>query len=67
MPERTYIGFAPRGEVVLPDRRVPFTRGTPVDFTADEAALLGDDWVTTKKAAPAATSKKATTEESSDG
>lgn len=58
MPERTYTGFAPRGEVHLPDRRVPFTRGTPVDFTAEEAELLGDEWVTPKSKAAKAASKE---------
>lgn len=48
--ERTYIGPLPRGTQALPDRSVPFVKGVPVAFSADEAATLDPaDWPTPKK------------------
>lgn len=40
MPERTYTGFAPRGEVQPVDRKIRFKRDEPVEVTDDEAAVL---------------------------
>ena len=57
MVTRIYTGFAPRGAVTIGDRTVSFVRGEPVEVTAEEAALLGDEWATPKakkKAAPKA-------------
>lgn len=36
----TYEGAAPKGRVVLPTRTVAFTRGEPIEFTAEESGLL---------------------------
>jgi hypothetical protein len=44
MPERTYTGPLARGRVWLPNREVPFVRGEPVEFDADEVKVLDDDW-----------------------
>lgn len=44
MPDLTYTGPFPRGEVRTADRLVPFTKGTTVEFTDDEAKHLGDEW-----------------------
>lgn len=47
MPERTYEGFAARGEVAFPDgSAVRFTRAVPVDVTDDQAKVLDEnpDW-----------------------
>lgn len=44
MPERTYTGPLARGRVWLPGREVPFTRGEPVEFDADEVKMLDDQW-----------------------
>lgn len=64
MPQLTYSGFAPRGHVHLPGRVVPFTRGVPVEFTADEAAVLpADEWQPTKKSTPKPKADEATTKE----
>ena len=57
MATRIYTGFAPRGAVTIGDRTVSFVRGEPVEVSAEEAALLGDEWATPKakkKAAPKA-------------
>ena len=56
MVTRIYTGFAPRGAVTIGDRTVSFVRGEPVEVSAEEAALLGDEWATpkAKKAAPKA-------------
>ncbi len=57
MVTRIYTGFAPRGAVTIGDRTVSFVRGEPVEVSAEEAALLGDEWATPKakkKAAPKA-------------
>lgn len=48
MATRIYTGFAPRGAVTIGDRTVSFVRGEPVEVSAEEAALLGDDWVAPK-------------------
>lgn len=64
MSKLTYSGFAPRGHVHLPTRVVPFTRGVPVEFTADEAAVLpADEWQPAKKSTPKPTADEATTKE----
>ena len=57
MPERTYEGPLARGRVWLPTREVPFVRGEAVDVTADEAALLGDEW-SAPKSKPSAKAEK---------
>ena len=44
MPERMYQGPLSRGRVLLPSRDIPFVRGVPVEFTAEEAAVLDEDW-----------------------
>lgn len=57
--QRTYTGFAPKGEVQIPAtydddgneatpaRSVAFERGRPVDFETHEVALLSDgEWAT---------------------
>jgi hypothetical protein len=67
MPKLTYVGPHPRGVVLipstktgedgpLPDERVPFTRGEPVEFTTDQARHLpSEEWkAPTTKAAKAA-------------
>lgn len=41
---RTYKGDLPGGDLTLPTRVVRFTAGEPVEFEADEIALLGDEW-----------------------
>lgn len=46
--KRTYNGPLARGRVWLPTREVPFDRGTPVEFTAEEAGLLDELWSTPK-------------------
>lgn len=48
MAHRIYTGFAPRGAVQIGDRTVPFTRGEAIEVTAEEAALLGDEWAAPK-------------------
>lgn len=40
---RTYSGPLPRGRVQLGDRRLPFTRGVPIEVNAAEAELLDRD------------------------
>ena len=64
MATRIYTGFAPRGAVTIGDRKVSFVRGEPVEVTAEEAALLGDEWATpkAKKAAPKADPAEPTTD-----
>jgi hypothetical protein len=57
MATRIYTGFAPRGAVTIGDRTVSFVRGEPVEVSAEEAALLGDEWEAPK--AKKATAKKA--------
>ena len=67
---RTYKGGARRVSVPLPSRIGTADRGEPVDFTDDEAALLGDDWTEAKAPAPkkaTATKAKATTEPAPSG
>lgn len=51
---RTYVGPSYEGTVSLPDRTVAFTRGVPVEVTADEASLLASDpdWGGTETPAP---------------
>lgn len=65
MPKLAYQGFAPRGYVRLPKRSVEFTRGEPVEFSADEAALLPDgEWAPAKSPkTPKPTADEATTKE----
>ena len=68
MVTRIYTGFAPRGAVTIGDRTVSFVRGEPVEVSAEEAALLGDEWATPKakkKAAPKAKKKAAPKAEAS--
>lgn len=69
MPERTYTGPLARGRVWLPGREVPFTRGEPVEFDADEVKMLDDQWSSAASAekaiAKADKAAKSTTEKES--
>ena len=60
MATRIYTGFAPRGSVVIGGRTVSFVRGEPIEVSADEAALLDDEWQAPK--ARKATAKKKSAE-----
>lgn len=59
----TYTGFAPRGRVMLPSGERPFTRGTPLEVDAADAAALDDDWTTVQPTKPKAAKAKAPTPE----
>ena len=50
MPDRIYTGPLPRGLVTVSGRSVEFTRGEPVEFSADEAKALDGDWTAPKPA-----------------
>lgn len=60
MATRIYTGFAPRGSVTIGGRTVSFVRGEPVEVSAEEAALLGDEWTAPKARKAKATKAKAT-------
>lgn len=56
---RTYRGDLSSVTVALPTRTVTAVAGEPVEFTGDEAALLGDEWAATAAPAKKAAAKKA--------
>lgn len=58
MPDRIYTGPLARGQVTVSGRTVAFERGVPVEFSADEAKALDDDWTAPK---PAKADKSAAT------
>lgn len=68
MAQRFYAGPLPRGTVHLATRSLQFARLVPLDVTAEEAALLGDEWAAVKSPKPKTPpTEGTTTKEPSDG